>query len=84
MKKLMLFHARYCGKCHAADKRIKKALIKGDLQFEYQIVDIEVEKDLVKAYNVIGIPTLICLEDNKELKRIKGTILPEHIKGILE
>lgn len=84
MKKLMLFHARYCGKCHAADKRIKKLIEKGQIEFEYQLVDIEVEKDIVKEYNVLGIPTLICIEDNQEIKRIKGTILPQYILDILE
>lgn len=81
---LMLFSARYCGKCHAADKRIRRLTEKNSLNFEYLLIDIEVDKDLVKKYNIEGVPTLISLEGNQELKRTSGTILPEKILEFLE
>jgi len=84
MKKLLLFSARYCGKCHAANKRLNKMLDKGDYKFKYELIDIELEKAKVKEYNVSVIPTLICLENNKEVKRIKGSILPPYIIELLE
>jgi thioredoxin-like negative regulator of GroEL len=84
MKKLILFSARYCGKCHAANKRITKMIEKGKYQFEYELVNIEVDKAKVKKFNVSDIPTLICLENGKETKRIKGSILPPFIIELLE
>ena len=84
MRTLKLFSARYCGKCHAADKRIKKLIDKNTHEFIYEHIDIEVDKQAVKKYNVEGVPTLVVFENNKELNRISGTILPDKILEFLE
>jgi hypothetical protein len=57
---------------------------KGEYQFEYEFVDIEIDKSLVEKYNVKDVPTLLCLENGKERKRIKGSILPPYIIELLE
>ena len=84
MKKLVLFSARYCGKCHAANKRLTKFLEQGKYQFEYEFVDIEIDKAKAKEHNITGVPTLVCYEFGKEVKRIKGSILPPYIIELFE
>ena len=84
MRTLKLFSARWCGKCHAADKRIKKVIDSKKYDFIYEHIEIEVDKDSVKKYNVEGFPTLIAFENNQETNRLSGTILPDKIIEFLE
>ncbi len=41
-------------------------------------------KELVKRYNVVLVPTLIYLKDNKEVKRVEGAISKEELISDIE
>ena len=74
MKRVLIdFYADWCTPC-----KIMEPII-DEIQKEYP--DIEIKKidadsdiDMVKKYNVAGIPTYILEEDGKVIKSVKGAI----------
>ncbi len=78
-RKLILFYSRRCGKCHAINKRVERLIKEGLFPLEYEKIDVFEQKDLVGKYLVDGVPTVILLDSNKEIKRIKGSMYREDI-----
>ena len=83
-KSILIFTARYCGKCFALQKRIQGLIKDNTFVFEYRFVDVETEKAEVKKYYVEGVPTLIYFEDNKEITRLTGSIIREDLLELLK
>jgi len=78
-KKLLVFSARYCGKCYSLKKRLKRLQEKKTVNFEYEIIDVETDTQTKDKYFVEGIPTIVYLKDNQEIDRISGTISKEKL-----
>ena len=78
MKEFLLFSAAWCGPCKAA----KKAL--DAISVPYQGVDIDdpEKMPLTASYGIRGIPTMLVLEDGKEIARLNGNIA-ESVKQFL-
>src|SRR5262249_28765224 len=70
------FEATWCGPCHSMDQWIwTDAEVAGLLAKGYVGVklDADIEKNLVKRFNIAGYPTMVVLgADGKELKRVVG------------
>ena len=82
-KEFKVFCARYCGKCRALTRRFNA--LEGQLE-GYIVTNIDVEKEpnTVDEYFLEGIPTLIYLEDDKEITRMVGSIYEEDILALVE
>lgn len=78
-KKLLVFSARYCGKCHTLKKRLKKLYDLHIIDFEYEIIDVETDILTKDKYFVDGIPTIVYLKDGIEVDRLFGTISKENL-----
>lgn len=83
MKELLVFHARYCGKCVALIKRLKRLEEEKNYQFNYQLIDTEIDKANTEKWNVNGIPTVIVLQNHQEVKRLVGSLYREDLVEIL-
>ncbi len=83
MKQLLVFHARYCGKCHALLKRLKRLEEEKTYQFSYQVIDTETEKEQTEKWHVTSVPTVIVLENTREITRLKGSLYREDLVDIL-
>lgn len=70
MKKILRFTASWCGPC----KMLAKTLEDADLGMPIEVVDIDVHPELAKEFGVRGVPTLIMVEDDKEIKRQVGMV----------
>lgn len=70
MKEFLLFSANWCTSC----KPVKKAL--DAISVPYQGVDIDdpEKTPLVASYGIRGIPTMLILEDGKEVAKLTGDI----------
>ena len=42
-------------------------------------IDIEENEDLIKKYEILSVPTLILLKDNKEVWRKSGSITEDEV-----
>jgi thioredoxin 1 len=69
MKKLLRFTASWCGPC----KSLAATMGGMDLGMPVEVIDIDESQELAKQYNIRGVPTLIILEDDVEVKRTAGT-----------
>lgn len=80
MKQLLKFKAVWCGPCKSLTN-----LIEG-VDFGIPLVEIDIDDDFEKAvqYNIRNVPTVVLIEDGKEVKRFSGVKRPDEIKQWLE
>lgn len=83
-KKLLFFTARYCGKCFAIKKRINKLIVQNQFNIEYEVIDVEKNKEAINQYKIEGVPTTIIMEDGKETKRVFGSLYMEDLIELVE
>ena len=74
MKKLLKFSATWCAPCKALSQNLKNA----NLPIEIEEIDIDENTEKSVNFAIRGVPTLVLLEDGKELKRISG------VKSVVE
>lgn len=76
MKKVLKFKASWCGPCKILSSTLSK--ITTDVAIEE--VDIEQNPTLTQQYKIRGVPTLIMVEDDVELKRVVGVKTKEELE----
>lgn len=70
MKKIYKFSAAWCGPCKMLSKTL--ATIESPVQIEE--IDIDQNIELTQQYKVRGVPTLVLVEEDKEVKRKVGVV----------
>lgn len=68
MKRVLRFTASWCGPC----KMLAKTLEEVNTIIPIEVIDIDDQQDLAVEYGVRGVPTLIMLDENVEVKRLVG------------
>ena len=80
-KKILVdFYANWCGPC----KMIAPELEKVESNLKVVKVDVDEFEDLARTYGGMSIPTLILLEDGKEVKRNIGFMDKDRIKKFID
>lgn len=71
---LMIVSADWCKFCKVAQKDMEENPTLNNLIKKYEIIDIDfdIDKDLIKGYNIKTIPTFIIFQDGKEYSRQTG------------
>jgi thioredoxin 1 len=69
MKKILRFTASWCGPC----KTLAKTLESVETNIPIEVIDVDVHNDIAAEYGIRGVPTLVMLENNIEIKRMSGT-----------
>lgn len=69
MKKILRFTASWCQPCKALAKNLEIA----DIGLPIEVVDIDVQDALAVEYGIRGVPTLVMLDENIEVKRLVGS-----------
>ncbi len=80
MKELLKFQATWCGPC----KSLSKVMEGVDLGMYVKEIDIDEDTVTTVKYQIRGVPTLILLEDGKEIKRTSGAMTLDKLKAWLE
>lgn len=70
MKKVLKFSAAWCGPC----KMLAKTLSTVESPLLIEEVDIDVNPTLTQQYRVRGVPTLVLVEDDVEVRRKVGVL----------
>ena len=68
MKKVLRFTASWCGPC----KMLARNLEDVDTNIPIEVIDIDEKQDIAVEYGVRGVPTLVMLDENVEVKRLVG------------
>mgnify|MGYP003586578410 CR=1 FL=1 len=77
MKKILKFSASWCQPC----KMLAKNLENANLTIPVEEVDIDEKTDMSVEYKIRGVPTLVMLEDGKEIKRVSGVKSVDELKA---
>ena len=77
MKKILKFSASWCQPC----KMLAKNLETAQLTVPVEEVDIDEKTDMSVEYKIRGVPTLVMLEDGKEVKRVSGVKSADELKA---
>ncbi|MFA6797079.1 MAG: thioredoxin family protein [Bacilli bacterium] len=83
MLEVLLFSVENCGSCSLNEKRIKDVLKDfPDMQFKH--LSIEKDKELVKKYQILTVPTIVIVNDGETMYKIPGIIERDRFKRELE
>jgi thioredoxin-like negative regulator of GroEL len=80
MSTVFYFTAEWCGPCKQTRPIVED--IKRD-GFEFQIIDVDYEQELVKQFEIKSVPTFILFENEKEIKRITGAQTREKLNEFI-
>lgn len=80
MKELIKFSASWCQPCKSLAANFKHVDM-GEVTLKE--VDIDEDMDLAKQYGVRGVPTMVLVEDGKEVKRSVGVMMADKIEEFI-
>ena len=69
MKHIFYFTADWCGPCKKVRPIVQELIQEG---YFFQIIDVDIEKELVKKFEISSVPTFILFKNEKSVKRISG------------
>ena len=81
MKQLIFFSANWCSACQAMKPTVEQ--ISKQISIPLNKIDIDYDVSYTDKYKVESIPTLILLENGKEIKRTVGAQSENQIKSFI-
>ena len=75
MKKILYFTASWCAPCKALSPVMDS--LQGQINFDK--IDVDSNTDLSTQYGVRGVPSLVLVENGKEVNRLTGVQSKESI-----
>ena len=79
-RELLKFQADWCNPC----KQLSSVMKDVDFGMIVTTVDIDQDTAMTTKYQIRGVPTLIILEDGREVKRMSGVKKLDDLKQWLE
>jgi thioredoxin 1 len=76
MKKVLKFSASWCGPCKMLSKTLED--VKTDVIIEE--IDIDEQSELANEYGIRGVPTLVMVDENVEIKRNVGNLTKSQLE----
>ncbi len=80
--KILKFSASWCAPCKMLAGMIENAEL--DKKVEIQEIDIDENMDMARKFNVRGVPTLVVMEGEAELRRLTGLPTKEQLLSLVE
>ena len=82
-KVLVDFYATWCGPCKIISPIIEE-VAKENPEVKLVKVDIDANQELAEKYEVVYIPTLVVIENGKEITKSVGAISKEEILNLIK
>lgn len=82
MKKVVMFSASWCSPCKQA-KPVFQQLAESARDMEFEIVDIDENRDMAQDFDVRGVPTFMLIENDEEVQRLVGAQNVVRVKEFL-
>ena len=73
--KVLRFTASWCQPC----KMLAKTLEDVETQIPIEVIDIDVQQELAMDYGIRGVPTLVMLDGDIEVKRVSGMLMKNQL-----
>jgi thioredoxin 1 len=81
MKNIFYFTAEWCNPCKKVRPIVEDMKREG---FNFQMIDVDYEKELVKQFEIKSVPTFILFENSKELNRISGAKTKDELEKFIK
>ena len=82
MKSVFYFTADWCSPCKKV-KPIVEELNREQTEANFQIIDVDIEMELAKSFQVKSVPTFILMKDGIEINRITGAQTRDSLIGFI-
>ena len=82
MKTVFYFTADWCGPCKKV-RPIVEELNRERSDVFFQIIDVDLEKELVKNFEIASVPTFILFKNQKQIDRITGAQTREKLNDFI-
>jgi thioredoxin 1 len=82
MKHVLYFTADWCQPCKKV-RPIVEELNRETADVTFQIIDVDMENDLVKTFQITSVPTFILFEDEEQINRITGAQTREKLNEFI-
>lgn len=79
--KLLKFSASWCGPCKMLTNTIES--VKNDIPYEIEEIDIDENTEMTTKFQVRGVPTLVLMNGDSEVKRTSGAMSASQLKEFL-
>ena len=80
MKTIFYFTADWCGPCKKVRPIVEDMIKEGSY---IQIIDVDIEKELVKNFEITSVPTFILFENEKLINRISGAQTKNQLESFI-
>lgn len=79
--KILKFSASWCGPCKMLSMTIKG--IEDQIPYPVEEIDIDVNTEMAQKYSIRGVPTMVLVDGDKEVKRKVGAMTTPELKQFL-
>lgn len=76
--KILKFSASWCGPCKMLSTTI--AGIKDEIPYPVEEIDVDASTEMAQRFGIRGVPTMILLDGEKEVKRKVGAMTSAELK----
>ena len=83
MKHIFYFTADWCNPCKKT-RPIVEELNRESADVRFQIIDVDIEGELARKFEIRSVPTFVVVEDGKEIKRVTGAQTREQLEGLIQ
>jgi thioredoxin 1 len=82
MSHVLYFTADWCNPC----KKVKPIVeeMNKDSITKFQIIDVDLEMELTKKFEIRSVPTFILIKDGKEIKRTTGAQTRQQLESFID
>ena len=80
MKHVFYFTADWCGPCKKVRPIVQELIQDGH---SFQIIDVDIEKELVKKFEISSVPTFILFKNEKSVNRISGAQTKNQLESFI-
>lgn len=80
---LIDFWAEWCGPCIMMNEPLKRLAASENVDCVIAKIDTMKHKEVAKKYNIKGLPTLLLVKKNNELKRYAGALSYQELKNFV-
>ena len=82
MKTVFYFTADWCAHCKRV-KPIVEELNREQTDASFQIIDVDMEMELAKKFEIRSVPTFILIKDGVEINRLTGAQTRDSLIGFI-
>jgi len=82
MNTVFYFTADWCAPCKKV-KPIVEELNREQTDAKFQIIDVDIEMELAKSFDIRSVPTFILMKDGTEINRITGAQTRSSLIGFI-